>query len=245
MKTVILVWENTQNKCTDLFDFIKGTCYLFHLSKLIPFKLYIDIQFHILSNFLDITHPYIHFIIDNKQYINTIHDVEHYILSSDSNLLFFRSITYLHHNINDDCKQFIQKLLTPKYDLFVKINHIPVNKIVHVHINNPIISYPPFQQLFNIVYDKILPFLSPTTILLSDTKEFKEYVKTRNSCIIYDTRIGNIGYTPHDYTVEDSLLDLYMLTRSKCIYSFSWHDDIPGFLKILLIYNVNIEIIQH
>ena len=237
MKTVILVWHNRPT-CIDLFSWVKGTCYLFHLSKIIPFRLYVDIQFHVLSNYIECSHPYEQFIRENKQCIETVHDVDWYIKSSDSNLLFFRCTTYLPVKLSAECNAFIRKLFTPKLQL--QINRHKVKNVVHVHVNNPIISYPPFQTLFEVVYEKIEPYLTEDTLLLSDTKEFKEYVKVRNKCMIRDTKIGNIGYSPHDDRVEDTLIDFYTMTRANRIYAFSWYNEIPGFLQIVSFYNVEI-----
>jgi hypothetical protein len=245
MKTVILVWQNTPQKCIDLFSWINGACYLFYLSAKIPFRLYVDIQFHIISKYVESNHPYKQFIFENKQYLEMIHDVEWYIKSSDSNLIFFSSTTCLPFTMTPACQTFARNLLTPKYRLTSQIQQIRSEHVVHVHINNPIISYPNFQQLFPIVYEKILPHLTSQTILLSDTQEFKDYVKERSECIIFDTKIGNIGFTAHDYAVEDSLLDLYIMTRAKYVSSFTWHDNLPGFLNILLFYNVYVEKITH
>jgi hypothetical protein len=139
-----------------------------------------------------------------------------------------------------ECNTFIRKIFTPKYKLQLQINQIKVNNVVHVHVNNPIISYPPYQHLFEVVYEKIEPYLTEDTLLLSDTQEFKDYVKNKKKCIIQDTKIGNIGFTPHDNRAEDSLLDLYHMIRAKRVYSFNWHNQIPGFVQMAMFYNVEI-----
>ncbi len=239
MKTVILVWQNMPT-CIDLFSWVKGACYLFHLSKIIPFRLYVDVQFHILSNYIESTNPYAHFIFENKQSIETVHDVDWHIKSSDSSLLFFRCTTYLPVKLSAECNAFIRKIFTPKYKLQLQINQIQVKNVVHAHLNNPIISYPPYKQLFDVVYKKIEHYLTEDTLLLSDTKEFKEYVKSKKKCMIRDTKIGNIGYAPHDASVQDTLIDLYTMTRANRIYAFSWYNEIPGFLQIVSFYNVEI-----
>lgn len=245
MKTVILVWQNTPQKCIDLFSWIKCASYLFYLSKKNSFRLYVDIQFHILSNYVESTNPYRQFIYENKESIEMIHDVEWHINSNDSNLVFFSSTTWLPFEMNPSCQNFLQKLLIPKYRITSQIQHIKSEHVVHVHLNNPIISYPNFQQLFPIVYEKLLPYLTSQSILLSDTKEFKDYIKEKHKCIMFDTKIGNIGFTPHNYAAEDSLMDFYIMTQAKYVSSFSWHDDLPGFLKMVVLHNVYVEKIPH
>ena len=241
MKTVIHVWKNTsKNKCIDLFQYIKCSCYLFHLSKLFHFKLYIDTQLHSISNYIiPLQHPYQKIITENKLDIPFIYDIEEYITSADSDLIYFSSTTYLFFTLNKECKDFIQTILQPCYSLKLRIDSIPVTTILHIHMNHSIItSMVPYQHLYYTIYDKIKPYLSPDTIVLSDTKEFKTYLKTKNNCIVLDTKIGNIGYTPHDDYIEDTLVDLYLMTRAEKIYSFSWYKTIPGFLKIMYIYDI-------
>ena len=91
-----------------------------------------------------------------------------------------------------------------------------------------------------IVYARIKKYITPTTIVLSDTHEFKTYLKTKQECIIFDTLIGNIGFPPHDDAIEDTLFDLYLMTKANKIYSFSWGNTIPGFVKLASLYNVPI-----
>ena len=241
MKTVIHVWKNTtKGKCIDLFEYVKCTCYLVYLSKQFHFKLYVDTQLHSISNYtIPVKHPYQPMILENNQDIPFIHDIEQYILSSDSDLVYFSSTTYMFFTLNKECKDLLQLILQPCYSLQCKIDSIPVNTIVHVHINHSIItSMVPYQHLYYTIYDKIKPYLSPNTIVLSDTKEFKTYLKSKQDCIVFDTKIGNIGYTPHDDCIEDTLIDLYLMTKAKKIYSFSWYKTIPGFVKLMYIYDV-------
>lgn len=250
MKTVILVWKNNSihhnKKCDDLFQLVKGTCFLYHLSKIIPFKLYIDTHHHAISSCLTpLEHPYQKLIADHIHEIPIVHDPEYYIRSSEKNILFFSSTTYLYFPLPVECKQLIQQILMPSNSLMLRLLPIPVNTIVHVHINNPIISISKYKHLFYIIYNKIKPYLSDSTIVLSDTVEFKHYVKVHDNCIVFDTLIGNIGYPPHNNTIEDTLFDLYLMAKAKKIYSFSWGKDIPGFLKIAYVYDIPIVEIKN
>jgi len=89
------------------------------------------------------------------------------------------------------------------------------------------------------VYQRIKKYLSPNIIILSDTHEIKTYIKSKYpECIVFDTLIGNIGFEPHDEAVYDTLIDLYLMTKAKLIYSFSWNFSIPGFVNITSMYNV-------
>ena len=242
MKTVILVWKNhyTKHTCDDLFGLIRTTCFLYNLSLQMNFELYVDFQHHSISKCLpNPSHPYEKFILENKSQIPTIHDVDHYIRSSNSNILFFYTKTYLFINLYTDCKQFIRKLLHPPEWLQLKLAPIHVHDILHIHLNNPIISAFKYPHLLYTVYEKIKPYLSPNIIILSDTYEIKEYIKTEYpECIAFDTLIGNIGFDPHDTAVHDTLFDLHLMAKAKQIYSFSWSNTIPGFVKIMSLYNI-------
>jgi hypothetical protein len=210
------------------------------------FKLYVDIQHHSISKcLLNLHHPYQELILEQKENIHTIHDVEHHITTSTSDLLFFYTTTYLFFIIDKNCNTFIKNILLPSPILSSRIEPIQIENILHIHINNSIIS--PFKQsyLLHRVYEKIKHYITPSTIILSDTYEIKQYIKSQHSeCIMFDTLIGNIGFEPHDGCVEDTLFDLFLMTKAKKIYSFSWNYDIPGFLKILSIYDIpNIELL--
>ena len=249
MKTVIYVWKNnsihTTKKCDDLFQLVKGTCFLYHLSSVIPFKLYIDTHHHSISTCLSpLSHPYQKLIADHINEIPIVHDPEYYIQSTEKDILYFRSTTYLYFPLPLECKQLIQKIFTLSNPLFLRIRPIPVHTIVHVHTHSSIISTSKHQHLFYIIYNKIKPYITSSTIILSDTKEFKEYAKRKNNGIVFDTRIGNIGYPPHDSMVEDTLFDFFLMIKAKKIYSFSWEKTIPGFLEILYAFNIKIEEIK-
>jgi hypothetical protein len=243
MKNVIYVWKNNsihRNKlCDDFFQLIQTTCYLHYLSMTIPFNLYVDTQHHSISKCLPVSeHPFMNLIANNT--IPVVHDLDYYIISTDSNILYFCSTTFLPHKLTIPCIQFIQHLIMPSPKLILRILPIQVDTIVHVHINDPIISTFKYPYLLYTVYNRIKSYLSSKTILLSDTNECKQFVKSKHNCIIFDTQIGNIGYPLHDDKIEDTLFDLYLMTKATKIYSFSWSNTIPGFVKIAHLYNVPI-----
>ena len=243
MKTVIYVWRNNSihrsKLCDDLFQLIKTTCYVYYLSVITPFTLYIDTQHHSISKVLPVLqHPHMKIIADNE--IPIAHDIEFYINETNCTVLYFFSTTYLHVKLNKLCIEFIQSILMPSPTLLLRILPIHVNTILHIHINDPIISTFKYPYLLYTVYERIKPYLTPTTIILSDTYEIKNYIKSKQECIVYDTKIGNIGYPPHDNRIEDTLFDLYLMTKATKIYSFSWSNTIPGFVQIAALYNVPI-----
>jgi hypothetical protein len=243
MKTVIYVWKNNSihrsKLCDDLFQLIKTTSYLHYLSVNMTFTLYVDTQHHSISKVLPVLHhPHMKLIAENK--IPVVHDLDYYIQSTKSDILYFCSTTYLPFKLNKPCMEFIQCILMPSPTLLLRILPIQVYNVIHVHINDPIISKFKYSYLLYTVYERIKHCLSPTTIVLSDTAEFKSYVKTKQDCIVFDTKIGNIGYPPHDDRVEDTLFDLYLMTKATKIYSFSWWNTTPGFVKIVSLYNVPI-----
>jgi hypothetical protein len=243
MKSVIYVWKNNSihrsKLCDDFFQLIQTTCYLHYLSVIMSFTLYVDTQHHSISKVLPVlNHPHMKLISDNE--IPVVHDLDYYIQSTDSDILYFCSTTSLPFKLNKPCIEFIQRILMPSPTLILRILPIQVYNVVHVHINNPIISKFKYPYLLYTVYERIKHYLTPTTIVLSDTYEIKTYIKSKHDCIVFDTKIGNIGYPPHDNTVEDTLFDLYLMTKATKIYSFSWYNSIPGFVKIANVYNVPI-----
>jgi len=203
------------------------------------FTLYVDTQHHSISTVLPVVHhPHMKLIAENE--IPVVHDLDYYIQSTNSNILYFSSTTYLPINLNKSCNELIQTILMPSPKLLLRILPIQVYNVIHVHINDPIISRFKYSYLLYTVYERIKHYLTPTTIILSDTHEFKTYIKSKQDCIVFDTKIGNIGYPPHNDAVEDTLFDLYLMTKATKIYSFSWWNTIPGFVKIAKIYNIPI-----
>jgi len=243
MKTVIYVWRNNSihrsKLCDDLFQLIQTTCYLHYLSVITPFTLYVDTQHHSISKVLHVLqHPHMKLIATSE--IPIAHDIDYYIQSTNTDIIFFYSTTYLHVKLNQPCIECIQHILMPSPTLILRILPIQVHNILHIHINDPIISTFKYPHLLYTVYERIKHYLTPTTIVLSDTYEIKQYVKSKQECIVFDTKIGNIGYPPHDNRIEDTLFDLYLMTKATKIYSFSWMNTIPGFVKIAAYYNVPI-----
>ena len=243
MKTVIHVWKNKSihrsKLCDDFFQLIKTTCYLHYLSIITPFTLYVDTQHHSISKVIPmLDHPHIKLIADNE--IPIVHDIEYYIQSSNTDVLYFCSTTYLRIDLTQPCRDFIQTILMPPPTMLLRILPIQVNNIVHIHINDPIILTFKYPHLLYLIYERIKHYITPTTIVISDTHEIKQYIKTKKDCIIFDTKIGNIGYPPHDHCIEDTLFDLYLMTKATKIYSFSWMNTIPGFVKIVSCYNIPI-----
>jgi len=240
MKTVIYVWKNnsihSSKQCDDLFQLVKTTCYLHYLSIKMLFTFHVDTQHHSISKCLPIIHPYQKIIATNK--IPIVHDIDYYIQSSSNDILYFCSTTYLPHKLSTECVEFIKKIFAPSYSIMNRIQPIQVNTIIHVHINSPIISTFKYSHLLYIVYARIKKYITPTTIVLSDTQEFKTYLKTKQECMIFDTLIGNIGFPAHDDAIEDTLFDLQLMSKATKIYSFSWSNTIPGFVKLATLYNV-------
>ena len=108
------------------------------LSKKMSFILYVDTQHHSISKCLPpLIHPYTKII--ETYPIPIIHDLDYYIQSTNKDLLYFSSTTYLHHTIMPDCSSFIRKILEPPQSM---LKRLPTNitTVVHVQINEPIIS---------------------------------------------------------------------------------------------------------
>ena len=167
MKTIILVWKNhyTKNRCDDLFTCIKATCFLYHLSQTMKFHLFVDFQHNSISKCLTKTHPYKEYILEHK--IPIIHDVEHFIKTSDSNFLFFYTPTHECVNPSKECKQFIRNLIAPPEIIQQSIQSIPVHNILHLQLNNPIIEY--FNIIQNVFWIAFIYFFFFTLLKIKKT----------------------------------------------------------------------------
>uniref|UniRef100_A0A6C0B9L6 Uncharacterized protein n=1 Tax=viral metagenome TaxID=1070528 RepID=A0A6C0B9L6_9ZZZZ len=129
MKSVIYVWKNNSihrsKLCDDFFQLIQTTCYLHYLSVIMSFILYVDTQHHSISKVLTVlNHPHMKLISDNK--IPVVHDLDYYIQSIDSDILYFCSTTSLPFKLNKPSIEFIQRILMPSPTLILRILPIQV-----------------------------------------------------------------------------------------------------------------------
>lgn len=254
-----------------LGDFIRGTISLFKLSKELGFNVIVDIRYNQISNFIktqDIDNIYLEEVdknLDNIKFFFKLNNLKNYIIES-----FEKSdIVVLHTNafwveeeissnnniiypLLEDEKDFIKKIFIPNDNLnkYIKTKFInmPIDyNIIHFRLHDSFFNdsniinediLVKYEELFKNNYDE-------NSILITNSKNFKNYIKSKYNVYILDTEIEHIGvlYNNNLQGVKDTLLDFFIQSRSKKIKTFSHYDWISGFIHWnCKVYDIPLEI---
>uniref|UniRef100_A0A6C0JIW6 Uncharacterized protein n=1 Tax=viral metagenome TaxID=1070528 RepID=A0A6C0JIW6_9ZZZZ len=261
MKTVILAWThkvcNLVTTETDNFwglgDTIRGTIHLFQLSKKMGFRLIVDIQLHNVSHYLkQHTHEFDRFVLENKNKIPFISDVEQYIESSSDDVLIFltNGSQRLREPISEECKLFIKEILCPneEFDKHIrtKMERLPSPhnySVLHYRLNDiEMINIDNNKAIYDKYLENLLSNVEEDSILISTSKKFKDFVKTKNSVFMFDIDIGHLGYAAHKDIIKDTLYEFFLLSRARLIKTHSVYRWLSGFASVAnQIYDVPLQ----
>jgi hypothetical protein len=262
MKTIILCWQQKYNNVNQgylsgywgLGDMIRGTISTYQICKKYNYKLIVDTHLHpislyfnkntsIYSSILDKIHNKVVFIEKGK--------LNDYINNSQVDLLCFMTNEDIIHDIDDDDKQFIRNILEPNENMnnIIKsyLEKLPLNySILHIRLNDleqkrNIYDYPLYNSLINIVNNN----KENTSILFSNSHNFKVYINKLINIPFIDTNGSHIGYDNNSDNIRDTLLDMYIISKSSKIKTYSQYSWTSGFVNwIAKCYNIEIEIIN-
>jgi hypothetical protein len=208
-----------------LGDFIRGTITLLKLSKEMGFNVLVDLRYNPISKFLksqNIDELYLKKVdenLDNLKFLYYLNNLKNYlkeslehndIITIHTNAIItpennFYDINTKNESLIEDEKNFIKNIFTPNDELKNYINekmiNIPSNyEIIHFRLgdeysfqsnNIPENILVKFEELFKNNYNE-------TTILLSDSKYFKNYIKSKYPVHIIDNDIVHIGNLNND-----------------------------------------------
>jgi len=260
MKTIILVWTNkisnvkkdTVNNFWGLGDVIRGTMSMFQLSKKYNFKLIVDIQLHPISNFLKYENlEYKDLIYNNKDNIHFFYpeDVENFVKNDPRELNFFFTNNHLIEDINDDCREFIKNILTPKDDIKLYIDNLFISEkiplkynILHFRLGDNVLI-----RKENIDYQNYINILKENKenndILMSDSIVFKNIIKAKKIPInLLNTKIVHLGYEYNSEDIKDTLIEFFLTIKANKIKTFTVYRHLSGFVNIAhLIYKIPLE----
>ena len=265
MKTVIHAWShefninhehlkkynflNETNFYFGLGDLIRSTIKLFYLSKMMNFKLIVDIQHHPISHYLKIEeHEFSNFVKENKDNIQYVcyGALEDYINNS-SNLCLILTNDFHKENVSIECKNFIKKILTPNdvFQKFInnKIDQIPFKEfnILHYRINdNDFIN-----RSEEIIYENYLKHLKDNKeyndVLITDTKKLKQYMYLNDNIFIFDTKICHLGLSKDLDEIRDTLFEALLISYAIKIKTLCKIHEVSGFVKwIACVFDIEI-----
>ena len=239
--TIIQVWTQSLNNHPGSFwglgDIIRGTCKLYQLSKKMNFTLIVDTQLHPMSKYLNnVPHKYSDLIYNNKNNISFVEDAEQFIKNNNQNVIYFltnqRCDEFENHNktLDEDCKQFIKTILTPtsEFEMYInEFNEFNNFNVLHYRLGdddlmNNNINYIHYDSLLN-----KMPKMD-NSLLLSDSCNFKKYVKSKINVFMIDSIVTHMGKSDND--VKDTLREFFIITKANHIYTHSIYCWISGFV---------------
>lgn len=260
MKTVIHVWNQhcrKYNTDTDwvgfygLGDLLRGTIGLFKYCKIKGYNFIVDFSLHPISSCMKTaSHPYSSII---KRNCNNIYAVEpHIVKSYIEDKLKLNNYVIINTNCNPDVfeitatselKDFIKGLFnfTDKFKSFYdkQIQTVPLLKydIIHIRCGDDALFSNKLNSI-NLWIDKINSIKTPSSILLTDTKQLKDNI----DIFKFNTKITHIGRSNDIQAIMGTLFEFVVLTRASTIKTYTTYSWISGFAKIAnYIYDIPLE----
>jgi hypothetical protein len=223
-------------------DLLKGLIHVYQLSKKYNFELYVDFQYHPISNyFKQSQHPYIQHV---HEHIDNIHllsgsEAENYIIEhSNLPIIQFLCNQMYHEPVSQDCKEFIKNIFIPNDNLQSyfqnKLNQIPYSHydIIHYRFGDHEMFYGVpghadehyHNHMVNVHLTK-----KDNTILISDSNYFKQYVKRHTHIFLFDDTPRHVGISDDLY---DTLSDFFIISNADEVTSYSVYGWASGFVKV-------------
>ncbi len=221
-----------------LGDIIQGTIYMYQLSKLLDFELWVDMSRHPLRHYLvNTTHPFSKFVAAHPE-IPYVMDAPTYVRERQSKVMCMFSNKYGNPNLTPDCKEFIQKLLTPNPIFAQKIDLKPYN-ILHFRLGDPAINstqlqfrfskVDPHYNTFGDLMARVKKHADADTVLLSDNQAFKDFVARQTEVRMFPTNIQHAGLSPD---IGDTVFEFLLMTRATNIKTYTVYTWVSGFARI-------------
>ena len=261
MKTIILVWTTKFNNITidsvngffGLGDVVRGTMSMFQLSKKYHFRLIVDIQLHPISKFLKFNNSeFSDLIKKNEKNIPFFYpeEIENFVKNDPREINFLFTNNHLIESVNQECKDFIKNILLPKDEFanyiqnFLQFENINLSyNILHFRLGDSLLVRNETSNDFQTFIGKMNEHKEEKDILMSDSEQFKQYVKlTNNNIKLLNTKTAHLGYEQHSDNIRDTLLEFFIITKAQKIKTFSVYGHLSGFVNIVnQVYDVPIE----
>ena len=240
-----------------LGDFIRGTLTLIKLSKELGFNVLIDIRHNPITHFLkkhenDIKYlEYVDNNLENLKFFFELNSLKNYIIAllqtSDiialnTNSIWLREEIHCNNNItyplSIEEKNFIKNSFQPNDELSEYIKEKKINipqkyNILHFRFDDNFFnesSYissenlSKYEEFFKQNYDE-------NSLLLSNSKHFKNYIKSKYNVHILDSEISHTGIHNNNLNgIKDTLLEFFIQQNSTMIKTFSQYCWISGFI---------------
>jgi hypothetical protein len=250
-KVCNLVVDDTHN-FWGIGDMIRGLINVYQLAKKYNYNLIIDIQLHVIGEYLEIiNHEYSNYILENKNNICFIDDPESHIKNNKDDLIYFFSNQNYKEEITEECREFIKNILKPNeqfndyIEKQLEFNNTPCSyNILHFRLGDDGLVRKKNKD-YSHLNNRLENNIEENDILMSDSKDFKNYCKLKFPNLFqYNMNIGHIGLLSHKDSIKDTLFELMIITKAKKIKTYTVHSHISGFVKFIHdIYNIKLDII--
>jgi|LauGreSBDMM110SN_4_FD.fasta_scaffold06890_2 hypothetical protein len=273
MKTVIHVWThefninpvhlakynyyNEKEFYFGLGDLMRSTIKLYELSKIMNFRLIVDLQLHPISSFLKIKKTeYSDYVLENKNNVDYVcyGGVEDYINESTKDVLLILTNDFFSGTVTNDCKAFMKSILDPttEYQEYInfQLSKLPFHNynIIHYRLNDDEFKNGGVgknTEYLNSILYSLNNNKESNDVLLTDSISFKEHSFLNSDVYIFDTKVCHLGLSKDYHAIRDTLFELFLITRSSKIKTYCKIHSVSGFVKwISEIYDIPIQIIS-
>ena len=240
-KTVYIVWNDTINK-QGLGDKLRGTIAIYQYCRLNNIDCIFDATFSEFSKYfknsknsnpnLKIDTPIVSIIniYDDDQAIKKLIDNE----LKDKNEAYVFSNLFPQVPLSPEDLDFLNYITEPIDELKDKVDNLLSNlnnyNIQHFRFKDGI---DPDNNKCKECYQLLKKTYNKTDILMSNSKVFKDYVLKRKKINVIncdDCEQLHIGYNPTSKVIEFTLIEYYILCKSKLIHTYSEYDWISAFV---------------
>ena len=243
-------------------DFIRGCFYLLQICNKLGIQFDVDVSNHPISNFLEghVKNPCIQYdeIYKHENLPHMLFDAlknttsKNYCLCTNSFPLF---------NINQEEIEFIKQRLQPnpamKTDIEQEMStlHLSSKQFSVIHIRSGdefLLKFGGGEQSKNwidLMFSLLTPILQDNTtkyLILSDNNQLKLLFRKYVNCVVQIKPITHLGIGKMtDANVKNTMMDFYLMSHSKQIFSISTYGHGTGFSKwCSILNNIPYKIIQ-
>ena len=147
--------------------------------------------------------------------------------------------------IEEDVKDFIRELISPNNDIINDINQIiqslPCDYIVkHVRLGDAeMVRNQQNTNKYMYLLNRLISMRTSKDVLFSDSYNFKKFASSRAGFISLNTETSHLGYHTDLNKLKNTMIDFYLISKSKMIYSYSEYSWNSGFVYwSSVIYNI-------
>lgn len=173
-------------------------------------------------------------------------EVENFILNSnEESPIVFMTNEQCIEPIEEDVKDFIRELISPNNDIINDINQIiqslPCDYIVkHVRLGDAeMVRNQQNTNKYMYLLNRLISMRTSKDVLFSDSYNFKKFASSRAGFMSLNTETSHLGYHTDLNKLKNTMIDFYLISKSKMIYSYSEYSWNSGFVYwSSVIYNI-------